>query len=322
MTKLLVTTLLAFGLMMSADAQLIRPLYVVDESSEPGQGSVLFQINPHTGAVLETIGDTGEALLAIAVDQGTGEIIGLTASDSANPNSLVWIDPDKGTVTQVIPLVMPEGEPVPTYIDMFFRAGTSVNQNGLLFASAIISSNGEQFTRIHSLDPETGEVITGYRTGVARLLPGTRSALADKASVEIGGGTMFGCEEVTADSRWVSFLILPPQGLPIDPPPPGIEFELPDATCVTSGTRLTGFAFFGVGANLDGNADRELIRIDVDHTSAAVTALGALPDNTIGIAFGPVPASNVPALGQHAFLLLIMLVLIVAGGARRARAGS
>jgi hypothetical protein len=320
MTKFLIPTLLAFGLTISADAQLIRPLYVVDESSEPGQGSVLFHIDPHTGAVLEPIGDTGEALLAIAVDQRTGEVIGLTASDSANPNSLLRIDPDNGTVTQVIPLVMPEGEPVPTYIDMFFRVGTA-DQNGLLFASAIVSSNGESFTRIHSLDPETGEVITGYRTGVAQLLPGTRSALADKASVEIGGGTMFGCEEVTVDSRWVSFLILPPQGIPIDPPPPGIEFQLPDATCVTAGTRLTGFVFFGVGAALDGSADRELIRIDVDHTSAAVTALGALPDNTIGIAFGPVPASNVPALGQPAFLLLIALVFIVAGAAR-ARTGS
>ncbi|MCA1777884.1 MAG: hypothetical protein LC637_00455 [Xanthomonadaceae bacterium] len=294
----------------------------MDEPSSPGQGSVLSRIDPVSGAVLETIGDIGEDLLAIAVDQDSGEVIGLTSSGSANPDSLVRVDPASGIVTQVIPLVMPDGETVPAYIDMFFVAGRSAEQSQRLFASATVLGPSGSLTGIQSINPESGEVITGYRTGVARLLPGTHSALADKASVEISGGTMFGCEETTGDSRWVSFLIFPAQGLPIDPPPPGVEFELPDATCVTAGTRATGLVFLGVGAALGGGTERELMRIEIDDTSATATTLGTLPDNTVGIAFGPIPASNVPALGLLALLVLIALVVIVAAGTARPRTGT
>ncbi|MGB0513473.1 MAG: hypothetical protein ACPGJE_01380 [Wenzhouxiangellaceae bacterium] len=216
------------------------------------QGSVLYRINPDSGSPLETIAEIGEDLLSIAVDQDTGEVIGLTAFDSANPDSLVRIDPDSGVVAQLIPLIMPEVEPIPTYLDMFFLEERSDEHSGILFASAIISPPSDPFTRVHSIDPETGEVITGYRLGDARQLPGVQSALAGRANFPISGGTMFGCEEATGDSRLVSFLILLPQTPPLDPPPPRVELDLPNATCVTAGTRLTGFAFYGVLSASDG----------------------------------------------------------------------
>ncbi len=68
-------------------AQGTGPLYVVDGEFDGGQTSTLYRVDPGSGEVLETIGDTGEHLLAIAVDPVTGDIIGLTAPDSANADS-------------------------------------------------------------------------------------------------------------------------------------------------------------------------------------------------------------------------------------------
>lgn len=312
MTRLVLATLFAFGLMTPAYAELNRPLYVVDEPSAPGQGSVLYRIDRDSGAVLETIGDTGEDLLAIAVDQNTGEVIGLTASDSANPDGLVRIDPGSGVVTQVIPLIMPEGEPVPSYIDMFFLEGRSAEQSKILFAATVVSTASGIFTGIHGIDADTGEVATNFYPGGAQLISGADSALAGRTNIGGNLATMFGCDGATGDSRLVAFPLFRVPPFPDPPPFAAVDLALPDATCVTAGTRFTGFTFFGVGLAADGGAERELIRIDVDPAAAAVTALGALPVNTVGIAFGPVPASNVPALGLTALLALIALVLVVA----------
>lgn len=69
-------------------------------------------------------------------------------------------------------------------------------------------------------------------------------------------------------------------------------------------------------------AGRELIRIDLDDTSATVTTLGGLPDNTVGIAFGPVQVSAIPTLNIPALLLLVVLVLILTHRSWRAPTGS
>ena len=60
MTRLVLATRLAFGLIPTASAQLNRPLCIADEPSAPGQGSVVYRIDRDSGAPLETIGDTGE----------------------------------------------------------------------------------------------------------------------------------------------------------------------------------------------------------------------------------------------------------------------
>ena len=79
--------------------------------------------------------------------QNTGEVIGLTASDSANPDALVSIDPDSGVFTDLIPLVMPDGESAPSCIDMFFL-GSSTQQSRILSVSALTPSDGSPLTDI------------------------------------------------------------------------------------------------------------------------------------------------------------------------------
>lgn len=291
-------------------AQVRGPLYIVDGEFDTGQASTLHRIDPDSGAVIETIGDTGENLVAIAGSGPDGTIYGVTSADSANPQALVRIDPVTADTEMIAPLMSPGGIDILTVEDMFHAGVTLLSDNPVLIVQVEVAS-GQQ---VMSLDVTDGGMI---------LLESNQPLIDGDAALAAGSGfpvpanaAMFGCG-TTGASRLTPFMFT--FGIP-DPPIPTMDYPLSDATCIIAGSRGSDGSYYGVGTTFGEGVSRSLMRIDVDDATATPVDIGALPDNTSGIAFGPVPFEPVPALGRGG-LAVLLLVVLAAGLAALRRVG-
>jgi DNA-binding beta-propeller fold protein YncE len=68
-----------------------------------GGTTKLYILNPATGSILQTVGDTGEWITGLDFHPLTGELYGTTTPDSAHPSCLVKINPTTAQTTVVGP---------------------------------------------------------------------------------------------------------------------------------------------------------------------------------------------------------------------------
>ena len=301
--------LLLFALISSLNAQ-VQQVYVVDGGFADGRTSALYRIEPVTGAVLEAIGDVGANLRALAISRSDGMAYGVTTPNSPNPQSLVRIDLVTGNSDLIASLAPPGGADVVVQ-DMFYAGATFLSDNPVLIV-LVETDFGEE---IMSLDVTNGEMILLESN---QPLIENDAALAATVSFPVAANAVtFGCD-MAGNSILAPFLYT--FGIP-DPPPPTMDFSLPDDTCSIAGTRGSEGSYYAVSASPDGGVARSLIRIDVNDMTATPVDIGPLPDNTAGIAMGPLPAETVPVLGRTWLLWLSAGLLVVGIASLRRRTG-
>ena len=122
--------MLAFG---SAPVAASPQLYAA-QGNQPGFSTTtpLYILDPNTGAILQTLGDTGETITGLDFHPLTRELYGTTTHSSpGNPDSLVKIDPLTGAST----LIGPNGFNRPI-VDITFAS------NGTLYGWMETTSGG------------------------------------------------------------------------------------------------------------------------------------------------------------------------------------
>ncbi len=320
----------------SANAGRMGPfnVYTIDgRFADPDRTSTLYRIDPDTGEVLETIGDTGLRLNAITMWPPTSSIIGVTsADDSQFPEHLVEIDPHTGVASildaleiSLTPIPPRQGSGDSTQLDfrdlavvVDFRGqhqlalirtvsgGDGLMQGAVLWRSVSLFPDGLPRGRVTlmSNDPQIVGIGPSGRFGLAEAE--WNSAFQNVVTV--------GC---TSDES----VLRPPPVFLIDPPPPPAGADLTHPSCFSAALMIGWKTWLGVQTDFDESAPRNLIRIMLNGDQASLEDLGPLPDNTVGIAFGPAfPVEPVPALSRMALIVLLALVAAVVVLRRRARA--
>ena len=320
-----------FLIAMTADLKAqVWNLYVVDGEFVDGRTSTLYRIDPESGAVLETIGDTGENLVAIAVDSFSGELFGITASNSNFPDALVRIDTRTAAVELVGTLSPEWGGAVPGITDVYFDVRAVRNQDGLAqdLPVLVAQTEGDEEPEIKYIRLSDAVMVQSlFVSGVGPILwtenlaEGRAGIAAAPAGPQNLDAASLGCAVTDGSSLYSSFYLgYAPGGDP--PQPPGIVLDLPDETCVNSAARGLDNAIYGVGVSLAGGASRTLLRFGIAPDAIDITSMGPLPDDTAGIAIGPLPAEAVPVLGQVWLMWLSVGVLVAGIATLRGRTGS
>ncbi len=308
---LLLTILFAAAASSANDAR-IGPfdVYAIDGGfADPDRTSMLYRIDPETGEVAETVGDTGLRLNAITYWPLTGSIIGVTSSSDPDfPDHLVEIDHRTASADAYDALQLIQGQPdgpiefadLAAFRDRFGELSLAmIRSEGLgmspsrdiLWQTLMVRDDGRPrafVRRLYSFS-QLGRGPSGI-IGIAA---------ADWTPEYVGLATI-GCSE--AGSR-----IEPP---PISVLPPTAGEMLPDPTCLSAALRIDGQTWIGVYTNPSQNPPRLLARMTRTGQDAEIEYLDRLPDNTVGLAFGPKrPAVPVPALSIGSLFLLLVAVL-------------
>ena len=127
-----------------------------------------------------------------------------------------------------------------------------------------------------------------------------------------------GCETASSNDSYY----LRRRGLGSPPPnPPNFRFELPDSSCFTDALRISEGVYLGVQIDQSPTSERQLTRISasIEDDEAILETLGELPDNTVSIARGPAPPSNVPTLSKWALKFSVLLIVLLGGWSLRNR---
>lgn len=306
-------------------------VYTIDgRFADPDRTSTLYRIDPDTGEVLETIGDTGLRLNAITMWPQGSRMIGVTSADDTQfPDHLVAIDRETGSAEVIEALVFdrdPLPPDAPTVFDFTDIAAFESKLGGVglaLIRRAVASGlfedwvlwESEQFGISGSPSGRVRPIVRGLMNGSARSGQVGLAAAKWDFSEEIDLA-LIGC----TDSE--SFLEEPDLGQPfIDPPPPPVGADLPHPNCYSAALEIGVDIWLGVQADLAEAPPRRLTRLTLDGDQASLEDLGPLPDDTVGIAFGPAfPVEPVPALSRMALIVLLGLVAAVVVLRRRARA--
>lgn len=328
MNRLAWLVLLLFAFTADLDAQ-VQQVHVVDGEFVDNRTSTLYRIDPDIGAALEAIGDTGENLVAIAANAFSGELFGITASNSNFPDALVRIDTDTAAVELVGALSPEWGGAVPVITDVYFDVRRVRNQDGdfLDLPILVAQTEGDEEPEIKYIRLSDAVMVQSLLAiGIGPILwtenlaEGRAGIAAAPAGPQNLDAASLGCAVMDGSSLYSSFYLgYAPGGDP--PQPPGIVLDLPDETCLNSAARGLDNALYGVGVPFDGGASRTLLRFGVAPDAVDITSMGPLPDDTAGIAIGPLPAETVPVLGQAWLLWLSLGVLMMGMATLRARSG-
>ncbi len=294
--------------------------YVIDgRFADPDRTSTLYRIDPDTGEVLETIGDTGLRLNAITFWPPTSSLLATTSlDDPVLPGHLIELDAvdlEFRNLGEFVPASNLPGPIGPSdMLDMaalersagnyslaFFRAAHPDDFGpGLRLAVTSGAGAGLPSLAIEPLTPEAA-LPGGFPDGVYGL------AIANWMDDNYFDLAIAGCNVAPVS------LVFPPPPPNGDPPLPNPGVELPHPTCFASLASTHEQEWLAVGTDELESAPRRLDRVMLNDGQATTDELGALPDNTVGIAFGPAfPVEPVPALSRVGLIFLLALVALVA----------
>ncbi len=294
-------------------------VYTIDgRFADPDRTSTLYRIDPDTGEVLETIGDTGLRLNAIVFWPPTSSLLATTTlDDPILPGHLIEFDAASLEFRDLGDFVPASNLPGPIgpsdMLDMAALERSAGNYSlaflreahpddfgtGLRLAVSASSGNGFPGRTIDWLNPEA-MLPGGFPGGVYGF---AAASWMDDNYLDLA---IAGCNVAP-----ISF-VFPPPPPGGDPPLPNPGVELPHPTCFASLTSTHEQEWLAVGTDEFESAPRRLVRIALNGDQASLQDLGALPDNTVGIAFGPAfPVEPVPALSRMALIVLLGLVALV-----------
>ncbi len=310
--------LIALLWLNTAAAQLPETLYATDGEFgdiQPGRTSMLYILDPQTGAVLRTIGDVGEDIVGLTVLPSTNELYGLTAGNSNNPDSIVRINTETAAATVIGAVVPLDGVTldiedihssrinIPFTNDEFdaiWLAGIPVEEN---LGSVPLNS-------VHFFDIQAGQVRDA-ELFLQGPVPLNRYGITQRGRVAIAG-----CNVPDFDMQVLSLAVLLPSGIGIDPPPFPDNRPLLNSACIIAADTNSINQIVGVEQVALGDSGRRLVRTGNDFgtfsTPVSVQVIGDLPDFTSALAFAAIPLAPVPTL-RHYGLLGLMAVLLAAG---------
>lgn len=317
------TTLLAVALIAPAAAQTGQVIYVVDgmfEGNPPQQTSTLYRIDPEDGSILETVGNTGENLVAITANYFSGDIYGVTAENSLHSGYLVRIDPETAAVSPVGELYRDNGEAVPSAHDIYFTqfdefsSGSEFTEGETVLFMQVENedSGGFSFTDIFGIDPDTARVfeksglfgdffinggLLGENSGV--MLPVQGGYASENIAV-------IGCEDGGQSELRTAILMT----TFMDPPLAPTTYSIPDNSCFTSAARYDAGTIYTIPISVNGNPI-QLIRITVEGDVATQEILNPLPESTVGISIGPGPINEVPSISVWGLILLLLGIALI-----------
>lgn len=313
-------------------------VYTIDgRFADPDRTSTLYRIDPETGEVLETIGDTGLRLNAITLWPEGNRLIAVTSADDPQfSNHIVELDRESARVKAANPLEIVPGPPIPpgavrgddapfSFRDVTVKASTTGEVQLVLYSEPVETTpQGSMSVIWESLPNDPGSLPDGRITPLRLFgLPASTPtglfgiATADWNFDYFADLSLAGCgDQGSALAR-----PFPLGGPIIDPPPPPASFVLPEPSCFSSLLNTGANRWLGVQTDPTELPPRRLTRITLNGDQASLEDLGPLPDNTVGIAFGPAfPVEPVPALSRMALIVLLGLVAAVVVLRRRARA--
>jgi hypothetical protein len=265
--------LLLFG---SASAQ---TLYVATGSNGvPGQ---LFTVNTATaaatlvGPILEGVNPI--SITGLAFQPGTGVLYAVSGGGGTDPRSLFTIDPATGAAT----LIGAAG--VLQASDLSFNAGGTLfawRQGANQLATVNLATGVPTSLGASGIAGTTGGGLALNGAGTAFLSATQATGTLDTVNTATGAGTT-------------------------GPTITGAVFGASMNAMAFSGATL-----FAVNSNNGGTASTHLVTINT--ATGAVTDIGALPNDTDGMAFfTPLAASaaaGVPTLGTWALILMTLLI--------------
>ncbi len=305
-------------LLNTAAAQLPEILYATDGEfgdSQPSRTSMLYILDAQTGAVLRTIGDVGEDIVALTVLPSTNELYGLTAGNSNNPGSIVLINTETAAatilgavgpfngVTLSIEDIHSSRINIPFSDDEFdaiWLAGIPVQEN---LGPVPLNS-------VHFFDVQSGQVRDAglFLQGPVPL---NRYGITERGRVAIAG-----CNLPGFDTQVLSLAVLSPTGIGIDPPLFPDNRSLLNSQCIIAADTNSNNQIVAVEQLALSDPGRRLVITGNDlgpnGSAVSVQVLGDLPDFTSALAFAAIPLAPVPGL-QFYGLLVLIAVLIAAG---------
>lgn len=260
----------------STSVQAAPLLYGADGSG--GQLSNLYIIDAATGSILENIGPIGFSVTGLALDPTTGILYGATGGASADPNTLLTIDPVTGAGT----VVGDFGTGAP-------MADLAFDPSGTLYGWSQLDSD------LYRIDKSTGGAT---RVGEAGLFTQNSGLAIDAAGTIYFGGF---------DAELIPGLL----GLAVIDPTTGAATTLVSyVPSIPVGLGLTfddAGVLYGIHKVDDGPDLRELVTIDP--ATGAITVIGSTVDRLDAIAFIPAQAAPEPGV-----LGLLMLAAAVGAG--------
>jgi hypothetical protein len=261
-------------------------LYVATGSN--GVAGQLFTVNSATaaatlvGPILEGVNPV--AITGLAFNPTTGVLYAVSAGNGAtDPRSLFTIDPATGAAT----LIGASGGLQAS--DLSFNAAGVLfawRQNLNLLATVNLATGVPTSLGASGIAGTTGGGLALNGAGTAFLSATTASGTLDTVNTATGTGTT-------------------------GPAITGAVFPQSMNAMAFSGATL-----FAVNSNTAGVASTHLVTINT--ATGAVTDIGALPNDTDAIAFGPALASgafSVPALSTWALILTALLIAALGGAA-------
>ena len=317
MKSLRLVALAGLVLAASAVAQTGQVIYVVDggfEGNPPQQTSRLYRIDPEDGSILETVGDTGENLVAITMHDYSGVIYGVTAENSAHPRNLVRVDPETAETTFVGELFHEYGEEVLDIHDLMFSSFDTYT-SGVVYETgdpALFALTDNQYpggliyTDIFGIRLDDAKMFEGPGIGSFGAI-GTYAGERAAVMLPVGAGypaqnmSLLGCDESGMEANLITYIMAI---FPLDPPPPNNHYILPGSACFTSSARLDPVTMFAISIPEAGDLPR-LHRIDIQEGSVNQDLIGPLPSSSIGIAIGPPQVTPVPMFSSWALTLLV-----------------
>ncbi len=314
-------------------------VYTIDgRFADPDRTSTLYRIDPDTGEVLETIGDTGLRLNAITMWPQGSRMIGVTSADDPEyPDHLVEIDQATARVVQLIPLYdasgrAPAGDPPAPVTPFDFQDVAVFESRGGHVSLALIrrspSGDGNQQAVLWETDEAPRDSLPGgavrHMIWAGYLVPGLGSSgqfgIANADWDQVPRGTlhldvaMIGCVDSESSIEAPRY-----GGPPITPPEPDVGGPLSHPSCFEAALRIGINTWLGVMLEPGQGPLRRLAVLELEPAGPSggtdavdLQDLGPLPDNTVGIAFGPAfPVEPVPALSRMALIVLLGLVALV-----------
>lgn len=260
--------LVVSALLLQASASQAAILYAAQNNARPLSGatdSVLITLDPTTGAVLSTIGQTGFVISDLAVDPTTGVLYASTARAAlANPNALIRIDTATGAGTLIGPFAVGDQT----------LASLAFDSAGTLYGW---ESRRTGETSLFDANLHTVDLATGAATLAGDWDPADQETRGNGLAFD-SSGTLFWSGRAWATNELNT--VNPATGL------------------VTGSLPLTGFAFLSRPlASLSFDDDGTLFGVadfgnafapsllGIDTLTGAVTVIGLLPLGVNGFAF-------------------------------------
>ncbi len=286
-----ITRLIAGFALIVCGAASAQTLYVATGSN--GVNGQLFTVNPATAA-FTLVGPILEAgnpvsITGLAFDPNTNILYAVSSGNSpTDPRSFFSIDPTTGAATLI---------------------GAS---NGLQASDLAFNAAGVLFAWRQNLNVlATVNLATGAPTslGASGIAGTTGGGLA----INAGGTAFLSATTATGTLDTVN------TGTGVGTTGPAITgAPFPEAM---NSMAFNGATLFAVNSDTGGVASTHLVTINT--ATGAVTDIGALPNDTDAIAFGPALAPvgpvTVPTLGEWALVLTVLLLGALGAAALRSR---